>query len=228
MKTIEEAMKRGEKSLNEFDAKRVLEAYSIPVTREKVAHSCEKAKEFASEIGYPVVLKGCSSTMTHKTEMNLVILNVQDGVALEDAYQKIEKRGGLELDGVLVQEMISGQREFVAGLIRDPQFGPCVMFGLGGIFTEALKDVTFRVAPLTQWDALEMMEEIRSKKLLGPFRGKPAVDRELFADVLVNLGRIGIECDEIAEIDINPLIIRENGHQNATPVAVDALIVLKQ
>lgn len=228
MKIIQEALGRGEKTLNEFDAKQVLEAYSIPVTREKIAHCCDEAKQFAAEIGYPVVLKGCSSTVTHKTEMNLVILDVQDEGSLEDAYQEIEERGGLELDGVLVQEMIFGQREFVAGLIRDPQFGPCVMFGLGGIFTEALKDVTFRVAPLTQWDAFEMMEEIRAKTLLGPFRGKPAVDRELFADVLINLGRIGIERDEIAEIDINPLIIHENGHLNAVPIAVDALIVLKQ
>jgi len=190
-------------------------------------HSRDEALTFANEIGYPVVLKGCSATLTHKTEMNLVILDVQDEEALMQAYGDIEQRGGLELDGVLVQEMISGQREFVAGLIRDPQFGPCVMFGLGGIFTEALKDVTFRVAPLTKRDALEMLDEIRSTSLLGTFRGKPPVKRETFADVLVNLGRIGLECEEIAEIDINPLIIRDNGQLLAEPVAVDALIVLQ-
>jgi len=118
--------------------------------------------------------------------------------------------------------MIKGERELVAGLTRDPQFGPCVMFGLGGIFTEVLKDVTFRVAPLERYDAYEMMDEIKAKKILDEFRGKPAVDREKLADILINLGRIGLEHEEVAEIDINPLIIKDS-----MPVAVDALIVLR-
>jgi acetyl-CoA synthetase (ADP-forming) len=118
--------------------------------------------------------------------------------------------------------MVKGEREFVAGLIRDPQFGPCIMFGLGGIFTEVLKDVTFRVAPLEKRDAIEMMNEIKAKKLLDEFRGKPAVDRDVLASALINLGRIGLENDEIAEIDINPIIILKD-----KPVAVDALVVLR-
>ena len=117
--------------------------------------------------------------------------------------------------------MIEGEREFAAGLIRDPQFGPCVMFGLGGIFTEALKDITFRVAPLEKKDALEMIHEIKAKKLLDDFRGKPPVNRDALADALVSLGRIGLDIDQIAEIDINPMIICGD-----TPVAVDALVVL--
>jgi succinyl-CoA synthetase beta subunit len=222
MKIIDDAIKREDKTLNEFDSKKVLEEYSIPVTRELVTKDLADAVRFANEIGYPVVLKGSSSTLTHKTELNLIELNIKDETGLEKAFRALEERGGDQLDGILVQQMVKGEREFVAGLIRDPQFGPCVMFGLGGIFTEVLKDVTFRVAPLEKRDALEMMDEIKAKKLLDEFRGKPAVNRDILADTLINLGRIGLEIDEIAEIDINPLII-----ENDTPIAVDALVVLK-
>ena len=222
MKIIEDALQRGEKTLSEYESKKVLDAYSIPVTRELVVKDISDAVKFAREIGYPVVLKGSSSTLTHKTELNLIELDIKDEDGLTSAYKAIEERGGDKLDGILVQQMIKGDREFVAGLIRDPQFGPCVMFGLGGIFTEVLKDVTFRVAPLEKRDALEMMDEIKAKKLLDEFRGKPAVNRDILADALVNLGRIGLEIDEVAEIDINPLII-----DGETPIAVDALVVLR-
>jgi len=111
----------------------------------------------------------------------------------------------------------------VIGLIRDAQFGPCVMFGFGGIFTEVLNDVSFRVAPLETWDAMEMMDEIRAKKILDPFRGEPAVDREMLAQSLITLGTIGLENPSIHEIDINPFKIRDG-----KPVAVDALVVLSR
>ena len=222
MRIIEDAILRGEKTLSEFDSKKVLEAYFIPVTREAIAKSLTDAKRLAQEIGYPVVLKGSSSTLTHKTELDMVELNIKNEKALEDAYQSIEKRGGTKIDGILVQQMIKGDREFVAGLIRDHQIGPCVMFGLGGVLTEALQDVTFRVAPLEIEDALEMMTEIKAKKLLDSFRGKPAVNKDILANVLKSLGRIGLEIPEITEIDINPLIIKDG-----IPIAVDALVVLK-
>ncbi|HHO75166.1 MAG TPA: carboxylate--amine ligase [Deltaproteobacteria bacterium] len=222
MKIIADAMKRGSKTLSEYESKKVLDAYSIPVTKELVTASLADAERFAREIGYPVALKGSSSTLTHKTELNLIELNIKDEEGLEKAYKALEERGKGKLDGILVQQMIHGDREFVAGLIRDPQFGPCVMFGLGGIFTEVLKDVTFRIAPLEKRDALEMMDEIRAKKLLDEFRGKPAVNRDVLSDTLISLGRIGLEVDEIDEIDINPLIV-----QGDTPIAVDALIVLR-
>ena len=136
------------------------------------------------------------------------------------AYAEITGKG-LDLDGVLVQEMIKGDREFVIGLSRDPQFGPCVMFGVGGIFTEVIKDVSFRVAPLTEMDAEEMIDEIRMRKLLDEFRGSPAVDRKLLVKALVGISEIGYRHNEIAEIDINPVIISGN-----RPVVVDALVVL--
>jgi acetyl-CoA synthetase (ADP-forming) len=222
MKIIEDALKRGDKALNEFESKRLLEAYSIPVTKEYVAVSLDEALKFAHEMGYPVVLKGSSRTLTHKTEHRLIELGIDNDDSLKKAYAALQERGKGQLDGILVQQMVKGERELVAGLIRDPQFGPCVMFGLGGIFTEVLKDVTFRVAPLEMRDALEMMDEIKAKKLLDQFRGKPAVNRNILASALVNLGRIGLEIDEVAEIDINPLIIYED-----TPIAVDALVVLR-
>lgn len=218
---IDDAVKRGDKSLSEFDSKRLLAEYSIPITMEYEVSSMDEAKAHATQMGYPVVLKGSSSTLTHKTELNLIELGIEDETSLEKAYQRIEERGGDQLSGILVQEMIKGDRELVAGLIRDPQFGPCVMFGLGGIFTEVLRDVTFRVAPLERADAFEMMDEIKARKLLDEFRGKPAVNRELLADILVNIGRIGLELEQVAEIDINPLIIK-----GEEPVAVDALVVL--
>ena len=118
--------------------------------------------------------------------------------------------------------MIRGQRELVVGLTRDPQFGPCVMFGLGGIFTEILKDSAFRVAPLDKHDALDMMQEIKSRKILDAVRGLEAVDRELLADILIKVGQIGIENENIKEIDINPVIISKG-----KPVAVDALVILE-
>jgi len=222
MKIIEDALKRGDKALNEFESKQLLDAYAIPVTREFVATSIKEALSFAHKIGYPVVLKGSSRTLTHKTEHRLIELGIDSDEALEKAYRALEERGKGQLDGILVQQMVKGERELVAGLIRDPQFGPCVMFGLGGIFTEVLKDVTFRVAPLEMRDAYEMMDEIKAKKLLDQFRGKPAVNREVLAKALVNLGRIGLEVEEVAEIDINPMIIHED-----MPVAVDALVVLR-
>ena len=223
MKIIEDALQRGDKTLNEYESKRLLDAYSIPVTKEHVAASLQEAIAFAHEIGYPVVLKGSSRTLTHKTEHRLIELGIESDEALQNAYAALQERGKGQLDGILVQQMIKGDRELVAGLIRDPQFGPCVMFGLGGIFTEVLKDVTFRVAPLEMRDALEMMDEIKAKKLMDEFRGKPAVNRDILARTLINLGKIGLEIDEVAEIDINPLIIHGD-----TPVAVDALVVLKR
>lgn len=217
---IKKAARRGQKTLSEYDSKQVLGAVGLPVTQEKLALSQEEAVLAASVIGYPVALKGCSDKAAHKTEMGLVKLGLKDAAEVASAYAEIVDRAA-GLDGVLVQEMVSGSREFVLGLTRDPQFGPCVMFGVGGVFTEAIRDVTFRVAPLTTEDAEEMLEEIRLAKLLDAFRGSPAVDRKALADALVEIGELGCRLNEIAEIDINPVIIR-----GSQPVIVDALVVL--
>lgn len=221
-KIIKKAVERGQSALSEYESKQIIQSVGIPVTRERLARSREEALAFAREIGYPVVLKGCSDKATHKTEMGLVKLKLQNAKDVAEAYDDIVGKTP-DLDGVLVQEMIKGDREFVLGLTRDPQFGPCVMFGAGGIFTEVIKDVTFRVAPLTARDAEEMLGEIRMTKLLDEFRGSPAVDREALVSALVGLGEIGCRHEEIAEIDINPVIISGD-----KPVVVDALVVLKR
>lgn len=222
MGIIDEAVARGQKALDEYEAKMFLAEHGITVTREEVAGSVDEAKAAAGRLGYPVVLKACGPDIAHKTERNLVKVKIESPEELEKAYAEIEANlAGDPYQGMLVQEMVKGEREFVIGLIRDPQFGPCVMFGLGGIFTEVLKDTSFRVAPLEKYDALQMMDEIRAKALLEPFRGKPAVDRDALAAALIAVGEIGMRFDAVKEIDINPVII--SGDQ---PVAVDALIVL--
>ncbi len=218
---LKKAMERGQKALSEFDSKRLVAMAGFPVSRNDLAHSRNEAVAIAKNFGFPVVLKGCSDLLTHKTEMGMVKLKLKTEAEVAEAYDEIAGKG-VQLDGVLVQEWIEGdKREFVVGLTRDPQFGPCVMFGLGGIFTEALRDVSFRIAPLSEMDADEMIDEIQTKKLLGEFRGSPAVDRAELVRALVGIGKLGLEYDEIAEIDINPLIV-----DGDKPVAVDALVVL--
>lgn len=214
------AIANSQLALSEFESKKVVAAAGVPVTREALVHSREEAVNQTEKIGFPVVLKGSSPDLTHKTEMGMVRVNLKNKDEVAGAYDELTGKG-IALDGVLIQEMVKGNREFVIGLTRDPQFGPCVMFGLGGIFTEAMKDVSFRVAPLTEDDAREMIGEIRAAKLLDAFRGEKAVDREILVRALVGIGNLGIKHEEIAEIDINPLIVK-----NGKPVAVDALVIL--
>ena len=207
--------------LDEYESKLVLAACGIPVTREMPAANADEARRAAEEIGFPVVLKVCAAEIAHKSEQGLVRVNIRNAGELAEAAAELEPRAK-ELGGqLLVQEMVAGARELVMGLIRDPQFGPCVMFGLGGIFTEVLKDTSFRVAPIEKYDALQMMDEIQSKDLLGPFRGKEAVDRDQLAGILIAVGDIGMKYDDVMEIDINP--VKTDGSR---PVAVDALVVL--
>jgi acetyl-CoA synthetase (ADP-forming) len=224
MKIIEQAVKKGQKSLSEYDSKRVLSHYGFPVVKEKLVDSRAAAAKAAKDIGLPVVLKACSPAIAHKTEKKLIEVDLRTLKEVERAYLAIMERVGddTQLDGILVQQMIKGSRELVVGMIRDAQFGPCVMFGLGGIFTEVLKDVSFRIAPLEKRDALEMAQEIKGAPILGPFRGMPAVDMELLSSMLINAGKLGLENDAVKEVDANPLIISGN-----KPVVVDALVVLE-
>lgn len=220
---IEAAKKDGHRTLSEYDSKRILAAYGIPVAREELVEELDQAKRAASSIGYPVVLKFCSQEVTHKTERGLIQVDIRDEEDLVEAFNRLKTAARGIKGGYLVQEMVKGARELVIGMIRDSQFGPCVMFGLGGIFTEILRDVSFRVAPIERRDALEMMEEIKGKKILEAVRGMPPVDREILAQSLVALGDLGMEQEDIQEIDVNPMIVR-----GEKPVAVDALIVLRE
>ena len=221
MRIIEEAIKEGRTALSEYESKQVLAAYQIPITREILVNDAKGLIKAVQEIGYPLVLKGCSPKITHKTEKGLIRVDVRDEGEARRAFEEIMVNLNGAQDAVLVQEMIKGQRELVAGLTRDPQFGPCVMFGLGGIFTEILKDVSFRLAPLEKRDAFEMMNEIKGHKILEAVRGMEAADLDKFAEILMQVGQIGMENERVKEIDINPVIISGN-----RPVAVDALVVL--
>jgi acetyl-CoA synthetase (ADP-forming) len=223
MEIIDNAIKAGQTALSEHESKSVLSAYGIPVTRERLVDRIDDVTRAANEIGYPVVMKACAPEITHKTERDLIRTDVRNDAEALDAFNGIVAGMNGTQGGVLVQEMIKGKRELVVGLIRDPQFGPCVMFGLGGIFTEILKDVSFRLAPLEKRDSLEMMQEIKAHKILDAVRGMEAVDRDILSEMLINVGTIGMENDAVKEIDINPVIISGN-----RPVAVDALIVLQE
>ena len=207
-------------SLSEDESRKVLEEYGIPMAVAELTTTSREAVDAAAEIGYPVVLKGCGADLTHKSEAGIVKLDLRTSSDVTSAFRAIQTATGGVLDGVLVQEQVHGVRELVAGMIRDPQFGPCVMFGLGGILTEALDDVSFRIAPVERRDAMAMMDEIRSAAILGPIRGMAAADRSVLSKTLLALGRIGLEHEEIEAIDINPLLLQEDG----TPVAVDAAI----
>lgn len=219
---IQIARKEGRTTLSEYEAKQVLAAYDIPVTREILVDDRPALAGALGEIGYPLVMKGCAADIAHKTEKNLVRVDVRSeteaGTAFDEIMAGMNGSGG----GVLVQEMISGRRELVIGLTRDPQFGACVMFGLGGIFTEVLKDIAFRKAPFDRRDALEMMNDIKGRKILDAVRGMPAADTNALAAMLIHVGQLSLDIDAIAEIDLNPVILA-----GANPVAVDALIVLK-
>ena len=220
MKIIENALARGAENLNEYESKRFLATYGIPITREAIARSEEEVAAKASEIGYPVVLKGSGEALRHKTDLNLIALNLRDEKNVRRAYHQLVSRSKANLKEVLVQEMIEEPRELMVGLYRDPQFGPCVMFGLGGIFTEIVEDIVFRVAPLTRKDAMGMLTEIKGEKILESFRGNPPIDRDEMTDILLALSQIGKEQPAIREIDVNPIKL-----VNGKPVAVDALVV---
>jgi len=219
---ISDIAANGGESIDEYSSKKLLELYSIPVTREEILRREDEVKAAVEEIGYPLVLKVCDPDILHKTEKGLVFLNLNDFDSTLKAFRTIQEKSGKDVK-VIVSKMIKGDREFVAGVARDSVFGPCVLFGLGGIFTEALNDTTFRIAPLTMAEADEMLSDIRAQKLLEGFRGMKPVDKELLADLLQKLSFISVIHPEISEIDLNPVIIRDG-----KPVVADALVVLKK
>ena len=219
---VEKALRKGRKTLSEYESKQVLAAYDIPITKEILVKDKDRLDKAVQRIGFPLVMKGCSADIAHKTEKGLIHVDIRSVREAKKAYGEI-MAGMKGFDGaVLIQEMIKGRRELVVGLTRDPQFGPCVMFGLGGIFTEILHDVSFRRAPLEIRDAQEMMRDIKGHKILDAVRGMEAADEKRLTDMLINVGRIGLDIPEVSEIDLNPVII-----SGSKPVVVDALIILK-
>lgn len=218
---IRECRTLGQGNLDEYQSKCFLKAWGLPVNEEIRVRSGNEAVQAADTLGYPIVLKASSPDIRHKTGKGFIHLDLHSADAVDDAYEKIQKAAGKPVP-VLVGRMLKGKREFVTGIVDHQGFGPSVMFGLGGIFTEALDDVVFRPAPVSIEDAEEMIADIRSKKLLGEFRGMPAVNNKALAEIIHTLSLIPLAHPEIREIDINPLIVEKD-----TPVAVDALVVTK-
>lgn len=219
--TIEENLKRGNLILDEYTSKQVLAAYGAQVCKEMPAFDLEAAIEAASHIGYPVVLKACSSQYAHKSGKGLIYLNLLNEVELAEAYRSIIKAAGFDVP-VLISEMIKGERELMAGMVRHSGFGPCIMFGLGGIFAEALSDRVFRLAPLDNRSVFEMFEDLKAGEILNDYRGLPAVEKKVLASSIQAVAKASLLHPQIAEIDINPIII-----SGSRPVIADALLVLQ-
>ncbi len=211
-------------TLSEYESKRLLAEAGIPVPDERLVDDAAGAVAAARELGADVALKLCGRGIAHKTERGLVRLGLRgDDAVARAARELLEARRPAESDArLLVAPMCGGRREIIAGLLRDPQFGPCVMLGLGGVFAEALRDVAFAVAPLGPADADELIDALVHAEVLGPFRGEPAVDRSRLVAVLEGLGQIGATRPDVRSIDVNPLIV-----DGGTPVVVDALVELE-
>ncbi|HDP26223.1 MAG TPA: CoA-binding protein [Deltaproteobacteria bacterium] len=204
--------------IDEFHSKKLLAAYGMPTTREYLATSRDEVLAAARSIGFPVAVKGCSPNITHKTERGLVHLNIVSEQDLHNAYTLLAAH--TDVSRVIVSEMLTGSREFMAGMSRHKGFPPCIMFGLGGINAEILRDFTIRLAPLIFQDALEMIEGIKAASLLDSFRNMPPVEREQLAELLVSLGEVSLAFPEIKEIDLNPITVVDG-----KPKIADAIII---
>jgi len=215
-----------EKALTEFKAKEFLKNYGISITRERLATSKKDALVFANKIGYPVVLKVVSPDILHKTEADSVAVGICSDKELGEVYDKLLRNAkrykkSARIDGISVQETLRGT-ELIIGSSQDPQFGPTIAFGLGGILVEVLKDVSFRIIPITKLDAMEMVQEIKGYEVLKGVRGRKPANITAIVDVLLKVSKLIEENPDIKELDINPLFVNDK-----RAVAADARIILK-
>lgn len=222
-----QAAKEGRKSLLETEAKTLCMEYDIPVTRFKLAKDEDEAAKYATAIGFPIVLKIVSPDIVHKSDVGGVIVGIKNLRHVRTGYRQIVKNvkkhnPDAKIVGILVQEMAPSGTEVIVGSIKDPQFGPAIMFGLGGVFVEVLKDVTFRIAPITEDEAAEMISEVKAYPLLKGYRNTPPADLKAITKILVNTSRLVTEHPEIKELDLNPIMVYEKGAK-----AVDARIILE-
>tara|TARA_X000001036_G_scaffold301080_1_gene280193 strand:- start:350 stop:991 length:642 start_codon:yes stop_codon:yes gene_type:complete len=206
---------------SESESRRIVENAGIPVSRWRVASDLDEAIKAAKEIGFPNALKLNGPSIAHKTEQGFVKLNLKTEADFLNAAEELlgNKIGGSNL---LITEMLSGSREVIAGVVRDPQFGSCVMFGFGGILAEAIADVEFRLAPINSYDARDLISSLKTTELLKEFRGEKALDIDATIDLLIKLGDLA-EDEKILSIDLNPLILVDG-----VPIAADALVELKE
>ncbi|MCS7368589.1 MAG: acetate--CoA ligase family protein [archaeon GBS-70-058] len=227
VKIIENALKEGRKYLMEHEAKSICQQYGMSVTRFKVAKDLNEALNYAKEIGYPVVFKIVSPDIIHKSDVGGVIVNIKNEEEAINAYKRImeniaRNKPDARIVGILVQEMAPAGLEVIVGAIKDPQFGHTVMFGLGGIFVEILKDVTFRITPLTIEDAMEMIREIKGYPLLKGYRGQPPADENTIIDIIMKTSKLLTDFPQISQLDLNPIFVYEKGAK-----IVDARIILE-
>ena len=209
------------RSLNEHESKMLLSEYGIPTVAETVAITPAKAAQAADSIGYPVVIKGLSDRILHKTEHGLVHIGLNSAAEVKKIVRAMRRKFGQQLSGFLIQPLIDSRREFIAGLSRDPQFGPVVMFGVGGVQAEVVADVTLRLAPLSSVDIGVMLTEIKAQKLLGAFRGAEPVNRKQLERILSGLSKLALERPDVLEVDLNPLMVGDDGQIQA----VDAVVI---
>jgi len=222
-----QARKERRNYLLEPEAKTLCAQYNIPVTRFKTAKSPKEAIEHAKQIGYPIVLKIISPDIIHKWDVGGVKLNLKTQEQVKQAYHRIlenvkKHKPDAKINGILVQEMAPPSTEVIVGATKDPQFGPALMFGLGGIFVEVLKDVAFRIAPITESDAREMITEVKAYPTLRGYRGQPPADTDAIVQILLNTSRLVMENQVIKELDLNPIMVYEKGAKT-----VDARIILE-
>jgi len=227
---IQEHVAAGHHRLTAAEAQHILEAHGVPMPSARVARTEDEAVSGAEAVGCPVALKISSRNIAHKTDAGGVALNLRDGGEVRQAYRRImdgvcSREPRPDVEGVLVQAMVSGGLELIVGMKRDPQFGPVLMVGLGGIFTEVMEDVTLRVAPVSVEDALDMLRELKAYPLLRGVRGSRPADVEALARIVERVSRIALDCPSISEQDLNPVIVSRRGRG---AVAVDALLVLDQ
>ena len=226
-KIINQAKKEGRKALLEPEAKTICMDYGICVTKFKVAVNEKEAVHCAEEIGYPVVLKIVSPDIIHKSDVGGVMVNLNKPAEVTDAYKKIMENvkkynAKAKIVGVLVQEMARQSTEVIVGAVKDPQFGQTVMFGLGGIFVEILKDINFKIAPFTRDDARDMITGLKSYPLLKGYRNTPPADIDALIGILFATSRLIMDHPEIKELDLNPVMVYRKGAKT-----VDARIILE-
>jgi acetate---CoA ligase (ADP-forming) subunit beta len=226
-KIINQSKKEGRKALLETEAKTICAEYGIPVTKFSLAKNEKEAAVQADQIGYPVVLKIVSPDIVHKTEAGGVMVNLKNAADVAAGYKKIVEnaakyKSDAKIVGVLVQEMAPQGIEVIVGAIKDAQFGQTVMFGLGGIFVELLKDVNFRVAPVTAQEAKEMITQLKTFPLLNGYRNTPPTDIDALINIICNVSNLVMEQPEIKELDLNPVMAYPKGAKT-----VDARIILE-
>jgi len=225
---IQNALQNKRYKLLEPESKELIAAFGITTARHTVTASVKEAIQAATSIGYPIVLKIVSPDISHKTDVGGVKVGIKDAEGVKAAYEEIMKNVNMKMPdarihGILVEEMATPSTEVIVGGLRDPQFGPAVMFGLGGIFVEIYKDVSFRIAPLEEYDAIDMIHEIKGSKILKGFRNTESLDITSVAQTILKVSNIMVSIEEIKEIDLNPVLVYPKGVK-----AVDARIILSR